>query len=687
VITTNFETGHVEAGPVETGLPIGGHGRALPRENVRYRPDIDGLRALAIAPVLLFHVDVRGFAGGYVGVDIFFVISGFLISQIIARQLASGDFSLAGFYAQRVRRIFPALFAMIAATIAVGSQILLPMDFGRLGISALSTTLFASNLYFARHTGYFGSGAEDSPLLHSWSLAVEEQYYILFPLLMLIVFRYGARYRLVCMALAAISFASCVLLVAWAPTDAFYLPISRAWEFLAGAVLGIGRVPQFRSQRQALVAGVAGAGLIGWAIFTFSAATVFPGFNALFPVVGAMLLIHSGGAGSVVSRVLSLPVPVFLGRISYSLYLWHWPMIVFWKYRTDGQWRAWEQAALIVASLIVAVLSWRFIEEPFRRSSKRDVHATFRFAAIMLVAGCSIGAFLHVSKGMPERMTPTVVALDAATQSMADLPKHCTGIAPVRERSLCAVGGGTARASFLLWGDSHAQALKPAFDHAADRLGMTGQIASYPACPTLLGLDRMDQPASHDCSEFNRLVIAMLATEPEITTVVLVSRWGLCANGERPEGGMPCYLGREPDDAMTFANNNLLFDSGLFATVEALKKMGKRVILMAPIPEFQSSVPKTLARASMYEEPMWLSLSHAQYLQRERPVLNAFALLQLRLGVTVVYPDRLLCRTGTCQMMVDGVPLYADDDHLSVRGSMMLSGMIEDAMRGVVSRS
>ena len=655
---------------------------AAPDAALGYRRDIDGLRALAVVPVLLFHVDLWPFSGGYVGVDIFFVISGYLIASIIGHDLAEGRFTLTGFYVRRIRRIFPALFVMIAFTILVGGLILLPLDYRRLGASALATTLFASNIYFARQSGYFGASAEEAPLLHSWSLAVEEQFYIVFPLLMLVGWRLGGRYRLLLSMVAGLSLLSAMHMVETAPASAFYLPHTRGWEFLGGAMLAVGRLPAFRSPQIANAAAATGAALIGWAVLRFSATTPFPGAHALFPVVGAMLILHAGRTGSLVSGALSKPVPVFIGRISYSLYLWHWPLIVFWKYRTDGSWEVWEQVLILMLSLLVAWASWRFVEEPFRRARSFPPARAFAFAGTLMTTGVGAGLLLYLSNGMPSRMNPSVVALDAATNSIAYLPEDCSGMASVQKDSLCVVGARKdAAPNFLLWGDSHAHALKPAFDRAGVALGLSGRIASYPACPTLLGIDRLDQPPSHDCSEFNRLVLQELATTPSVHTVILVSRWGLCANGKRPEGGKPCYLGRDEDDVRSFSADQQLFRSGLASTVATLSRMGKQVILVAPIPEFRRSVPETLARAILYNEPLRLTLTRTEYMQRQQRVFSAFDEMRARFGVTVVYPHQLLCRTGRCAMTAKGVPLYADDDHLSRQGSLLLTRMVYDALK------
>jgi peptidoglycan/LPS O-acetylase OafA/YrhL len=653
-----------------------------PARTVPYRPDIDGLRAIAVLAVLLFHLDIPRFSGGFVGVDIFFVISGFLIAALIARELAADRFSLAAFFERRIRRIFPALFAVVIAVTIVGSQLFLPTDFKRLGTSIVATTLFGSNLYFSQQSGYFGSNAAEVPLLHTWSLAVEEQYYIVFPLILAAIYRFrGARYTAPLLLMIAGSFVISVWMVRSMPTAAFYLPMSRAWEFLAGAVLGIGAIPAFGTMRQRSFAAVAGLLLIGWPIVTFSQATSFPGLNAVLPVAGSMLLLHAGDRQTFVASLLATAIPRQIGKISYSLYLWHWPIIVFWKYRTDTQWQPWEYAVVTLASFGSAALSWRFIEQPFRRSHPSGRRTAFRYALVAAGAICAMGVTLSRMQGFPSRMTPQVVALDAATRAMAHLPETCTGSAPARRRALCAIGTAGVAPSFLLWGDSHANAVLPAFEKAGRSLGLGGRIAFYPACPTLLGLDRLDQPARHDCSDFNDQVLATLRTMPSITTVFLVSRWGLCANGTRTEGGRPCYLGRRATDRQTFANDRLLFGQGLAATVRTLSAMGKTVVLVAPIPEFKASVPETLARAALFGTVPDLALRQHEYIERERIVLRDFAQLRRAFAVKVVYPHDVLCRKGACLAIADGIPLYADDDHLSRAGSLLLTDSVRDMLQ------
>jgi peptidoglycan/LPS O-acetylase OafA/YrhL len=654
-----------------------------------YRPDIDGLRAIAVLSVLFFHVGLSSFSGGYIGVDVFFVISGYLICSLVVRDLERGQFSILSFYGRRARRIFPALFLMIGAVIIVGGVTLLPIDYRRLGTSTVATTLFVGNLYFASHSGYFGLNAEEAPLLHTWSLAVEEQFYILLPLLALVTYRFlGRRYNLVFGTVALLSFISSLLMLKFMPVSAFYFPSARAWELLTGGLLAMGAFPAATSALNRTITGLLGLALIAWGVFQFSEMTRFPGGNALFPVLGSMLLIRSGGhGGSIANRLLGWAPLNFVGRISYSLYLWHWPIIVFWKYRTDGYWEPWEQAVVISLSLTIAILSWRYVEQPFRRLRSIRPRRGVAYAILTLVVGCSAGALLFSSDGMPSRMPTRVVALDQATNSMAVLPGACEGVKPMRRGELCTLGASDGRPpAFLLWGDSHAHAMMPAFDRAGRQLGLAGRIASYPACPSLLGVDRLDYPPSHDCSEYNRLVLEELREMPSVTTVFLVSRWGLCINKLRSEGGRPCYLGRSPQQPATFAATQLLFRQGLVDTVATLTGMGKRVVLVASVPEFHRNVPEALARATYFGETAGLDVSTADYLSRQRAVFGLFDMLHARYGARILYPHEVLCRTGRCQLIEHGVPLYADDDHLSETGALKLTSLVLAAMKEAESR-
>ena len=301
------------------------------QEGTPYRADIDGLRALAVLPVLFFHFHIKLFSGGFVGVDIFFVISGYLITQIIFADLKRDRFSIVTFYERRIRRIFPALLTVLAVTTLVAFTVLLPAEVEDYGKSLMAATISFSNVYFWSESGYFDAPASLKPLLHTWSLGVEEQFYLLFPLLMAWLYRNHRRYLPHVLIVAALaSFGAAVYVMQTNPSSAFYLPHLRAWELMIGAMLAIGMFPPLLKSWQRELAASVGFALIVFAVLTYTAATPFPGLNAVAPCVGAALILAAGQHGTtVVGRVLSLKPIVWVGLISYSLYLWHWPVMSF----------------------------------------------------------------------------------------------------------------------------------------------------------------------------------------------------------------------------------------------------------------------------------------------------------------------------------------------------------------------
>jgi peptidoglycan/LPS O-acetylase OafA/YrhL len=345
----------------ETVLP---GGRSRPA--LGYRADIDGLRAVAVVPVLLFHAGFPAFGGGFVGVDVFLVISGYLITANILGHSDGGRFSVIDFYARRIRRIFPALFAMLLGTAAIGLLVLLPGDLADLGREVSAATAFASNVLYWRETGYFEATAGQKLLLHTWSLAVEEQFYVAFPLLMYLAARADISRVLVIAGALALSFALALWGVRHEPAATFYLAPTRAWELLLGALLAAGAIPAPARRRVRDGLSLLGLGLIAWGVLAFSPRTPFPGASALVPCLGAALVIHAGAGGrSLGGRLLGSPATVFVGLISYSLYLWHWPLLVLAKYYAVRELTGAEVLAVLLLSVLVATVSWRFVERPF----------------------------------------------------------------------------------------------------------------------------------------------------------------------------------------------------------------------------------------------------------------------------------------------------------------------------------
>jgi peptidoglycan/LPS O-acetylase OafA/YrhL len=335
---------------------------------IKYRADIDGLRAIAVLAVLLFHTDVPGFTGGFVGVDVFFVISGYLITSIILKEIKAEQFSIARFYERRIRRIFPALFPVISFVLVVGAYLFDANAFKDLGQSIAATTLFSSNILFWRESGYFAAPSLQKPLLHTWSLAVEEQFYIFFPLSLMAIHRYLKGKYFVWLVIAFIlSLVASIYGVVYHPAATFYLVPTRAWELMVGSILALGVLPDLSKNWQRNALTISGLALILYSIVAYTEATPFPGIAALAPVMGSGLIIYSGKGGSHQAQKLFTARPlVFIGLISYSLYLWHWPLVAFTKYLLFRPFNGVDSAAIILASVLIASFSWKFIEQPFR---------------------------------------------------------------------------------------------------------------------------------------------------------------------------------------------------------------------------------------------------------------------------------------------------------------------------------
>ncbi|MEA3389551.1 acyltransferase family protein [Sphingobium sp. CCH11-B1] len=607
--------------------------------HIGYRRDIDGLRAFAILPVLLFHAHVPGFSGGYVGVDIFFVISGFLITGIIAREVDEGRFSLLRFYERRFRRIIPALSVMILAVLAVAAWLYLPGDLEGVPKSALAATLFASNLWFFTDTGYFAGGADVKPLLHTWSLAVEEQYYIGFPILLILIARYAPRRRGAIMAAAMLaSFALAAAMQRDTSGFTFYLLPARAWELLAGALLALGIVPPVsrRWMREAL--GLAGLLAIGATVLLYDKNSPFPGLGALPPVLGAAALLHcTPGTGT--GRLLSLPPLVATGLLSYSLYLWHWPLIVFTEYATDlplsgsGRW------IVIAASFASAYLSWRFVERPFRDSRKITGKAIFMITGLSVACLSSLSLALMTAGGWPTRFSPAVLAQVAGRDDFSPARKQCHD-SFMRDAAPCALGADVPPDA-LLWGDSHGVELAYALSLRARDQGHALIERTTSSCPPVLDYEAMDAR----CAQANRAAFAAIQANPAIRTVYLSAFW---ANGDF--------------DAPAFV-------AKLDRTVRRLRAAGRRVTIIGPVPPQPFDVPRRLAHLAQRGQLSEAKGVSRAFVDARTTHLRALFDRLRREGVGIIDPVAALCDRQNCVIQRDGKPLYFDSHHLSVSGA------------------
>lgn len=629
---------------------------------MRYRADIDGLRAIAVTAVILDHLGVPGVRGGYVGVDVFFVISGYLITSMIAPAAQARRFSIVDFYQRRVRRIAPAFFAMTAASSIAAWILMPPTDLARYGASVTATSTFSSNVLFWRQEGYFDIAAHGKPMLHTWSLAVEEQFYIVYPLLLAALYRW--RPRQVgpwLIALAGASLAACVWTTATAPRLAFYLTPLRGWELLAGAVLALELVPPAPRAWQRQLAATVGLGAVVGAIVGFSSATPFPGAHALLPVGGATLLIyaHAGdaAAATVVGRVLRARPVVFVGAISYSLYLWHWPVLVFARAWGDALTPA-HLAAVALATLALAALSWRFVEQPFRRRSTwATPRALFGGFAVATALTIGFGVATSMTRGWPGRVSAQVRALDhAATDFNHDRPRcHGYDRRPIAYDDKCVYGRPGVAPAVALWGDSMAAELAVALGRAADDHGRGLLYVSYSSCPPARELAFPDRPG---CRAHNREILARLAASTTITTVVLVAQY-------------------QRYDRLLGAR----FVASFGEVATALAAAGKRVFIVYPIPTPPGRAPMLLARAAMRgRAPATAAIARGAYDAENRATIAALDELTARPGIAAIRIADRLCDATRCPLYADGRVLYFDDRHLSVAGATFVMPLFRAAV-------
>ncbi|KTC17139.1 acyltransferase [Pseudomonas marginalis ICMP 9505] len=650
-----------------------------------YRRDIDGLRAIAVLAVVLFHFGVPGFTGGFVGVDVFFVISGYLITSIIWRERQVGRFSFVDFWARRARRILPALFVMMAATLAVGWLLLAPKDYEALGRSAHYQVTFTSNLLFARQHGYFDSASDIKPLLHTWSLAVEEQFYILFPLLLAVLSSRLKHWRLALFGVLLVSFGMSVWAVAHQPQKAFFLLHLRAWELLAGAMLAVMPLREWRAS-PALAQGVSlvSMALILIAVFGFDRHTPFPGAAALLPVLGVVGLIWANGQQhTAVGRLLSSRVMVGLGLISYSWYLWHWPVFVYANYAAVDGLSALELAGLMLLSLVLGYLSWRFVEAPFREkrllAGRKAILAAA--AAGILCLGFT-GLALREAKGVPWRLSEQALRYAQAKTWSPELMACMADKDTPDDRLFCHFGPKKRSTSALVWGDSHATALVPALEEGAKRHTISLAQTSFAGCVPLDGLENIAR-----CARFNQRVEKAMAAQ-SFTDVVLVARWSLYLYGQM--SGDKEHALKDPGTGQYVrAIAEQRFAEGLRERIKGLRAAGYHVWLVKEVPLQEIIVPYRLSRLAMMHRPVdGEGLPVAEHQKRQRFITQLFdELAAADRGVSVLDPAPLLCGAdGLCRVELNGRALYTDDNHLSDVGARHIEAFLEPLFNSLQSR-
>jgi peptidoglycan/LPS O-acetylase OafA/YrhL len=639
---------------------------------IAYRPEIDGLRAVAVGTVVLFHAGLGLFPGGFIGVDVFFVISGYLITSIIVRELDAGAFSLLSFYERRIRRIFPALLVVIVACLAFGAWRISPRDYDQMAETALAAIGFHSNFYFADKAGYFMPAAETMPLLHTWSLGVEEQFYVVAPLLLMMLWRTKARLVPVVAILFIAALITSVWDTAYDSETAFYLPHTRAVELMIGMVLGLGLVPEVRSPVGRQVLSAAGLLLILLAACLYTSKTPFPGAAALVPCVGSALVIHCAGGphgASWVGTLLSTSPFVWLGKISYSLYLWHWPVFAFAAYEWSET-SSITRVALILLSVILSIITYRYVEQPARTSRRlltpaRVYAAGLGSAAVVASAAAAIAA----TDGWPERLPKSVTLLDEKATTRGPALAGCYAVWKGKVEGPCRIGDPSKPAHVLLWGHSHAFALAAQFDAIGRELGIGVLMQGAGGCPPFLNKKILPKLSRRNCSAQTTKIPEVLK-QGTIRHVVIGARWAIYARTSTDE----VYDRRAAANVPAHVSDQLEthFAAALDQTVSYLRNAGLRVTLVGPVPELPIHLPSEMLKAQMRGRDLNFKFDFSRFTARQRFVLARLAASEKLSGVDVIYPDRLLCPLGKCTFVKNGFPLYRDEDHLNVYGTALL---------------
>ncbi|MFT6270767.1 MAG: peptidoglycan/LPS O-acetylase OafA/YrhL [Alphaproteobacteria bacterium] len=662
---------------------------------MKYRADIDGLRAVAVLTVILFHFGIPGFGGGFIGVDIFFVLSGYLIGSIILKQLNEERFSFTQFYFRRIRRLMPVFTVVMVVSFGLAYWLMLPADFREFGQSLATSTVYLSNFLFYREAGYFDTASHLKPLLHTWSLSVEEQFYIVFPFLAWFIFRVSRKWWTVTFAiLTVLSLAASIVYLPKDASAVFYLYPFRAWEMFLGVLLAAGSLPMIRRSSIINLLALVGSSLILVPTFLYTTQTPFPGLAALFPCLGTIIIIYCGNASnSIINKWLTNPVLVFIGKISYSLYLWHWPFYVFYVYYKVDFLTAIDIVLLLVATFGAAILSWRFIEIPFREgraifSKKAFSVFTATAAASALLVG--IGFYLHFSQGMPQRFSKEAVQFaDAAGDLFGDLT-GCVNIGntTLPELGFCEIDNALdAKKYTLIWSDSHGAAYKSGYELANVDKREPALLAWTGGCPPVFGVDKdesaFSQAFNEQCKFRNTAIEKLLLTDKRIDKLVLLGRWSYYYAGQ----------GVGVDDHNTIrlwpvGSENQVEDQSLFflesiqRTVEQLNEIGFKPYIVQQPPEFPRYLSEQVAFGFIRNKPEIMdnleqltTVTYSEVIARQGEINKLLEKLASENKIHLIKTHQFFCSQKACSLMIDGKPTYFDNNHVSTYGARKMSAM------------
>ncbi|MDB9973486.1 acyltransferase [Gammaproteobacteria bacterium] len=652
---------------------------------MKYRAEIDGLRALAVLPVILFHAGFEWFSGGFVGVDVFFVISGYLITTIIISEMAEGKFSIVNFYERRARRILPALFFVMAVCLPFAWLWLTPNELKDFGQSLVAVSTFSSNIFFWSESGYFATTNELKPLLHTWSLAVEEQYYILFPVFLMLTWRFGLRWILVILFVVFIISLGAAQWGSYnSPSFTFYMLPTRGWELLVGVFIAfyLNNKNYLKSKNLNQSLSLIGFCMVTYSIFSFNESTPFPSLYALIPTIGTGLIILCAIPQTIIYKVLSLRLFVGIGLVSYSTYLWHQPLLAFGRHGTLDNLSDFVIISVCIASIFFGWFSWRYVEKPFRQKNVLNRKSIFSFSIIGICLFSAIGLSIISFNGSMSRIPIEKFHsdyIDITGKHLTELQNDQCNISGVKSLpTLCKVGNTDAKPLLALIGDSHAYTLKGALEKLFKLNNSSFMQFTKNGCPPSINIIASEEK---NCRKYMDYVLTEIENS-NINTVILAARWGFYITDETYDnqiGGLE--IAREvkystlkvPFDADINIRREAILNS-YYKFIEKLHILGKRVIIVGPIPEHGWSVPERIAKryllsGEIYMEPISLGF----YDERFKEISDLFDKTQL-MSVQLIDTRNIFCGNGISCTSFDTVngALYFDDDHLSKNGARLV---------------
>jgi peptidoglycan/LPS O-acetylase OafA/YrhL len=663
---------------------------------IKYRKDIDGMRAVAVLAVIFFHISHNLLPGGFVGVDVFFVISGFLITKILVKSITQHDFKYSVFYIRRVRRIFPALFVMLLVCSIVALLIFSNENLHYFAKTLRASALQISNIFFQGNQNYFAPGNDTMPLLHTWSLGVEEQYYLVWPTVLLLLFKFRKNisnpfYTLIALSLLSLIYSEYLVLTSQ-QNMAFYSLLSRFWELGIGGILAFGKL-QITSKLWNEVWGFLGALCIVIAL-VFTNSNYFPGIEALLPCVGSGLLIVSASQHkTLVARFLENPILVFIGLISYSLYLWHWPIIIFYKaYTATVDISLLAGSGIVAVSILIAYLSWRFIENGFRKSHSLQQENLFSWALPRsikihfykpLLAAVGLMLFFTGLSYSLEGNGWNWRLLKPEDPKLYELNRYLSQYSISSEEKnlyVLTVGPNKKNPEVVVYGDSHAQAYGNAIISWAKKKKLSVHMITGDACPPLVGIKT--NPEQYQCGSSQQAFWSYLASHPRVRYVFLASRWSIHLYKLYGKNDFLLSDIHAEKRNVLVQQSKRIFRHHLAETVRKIPKH-IQIILMGDVPNIESSRVQQVKNYStlwayhmipesykVYATP----INHCEAGTRCKQTIS-FVRSTLRAvadkykNVTLFDPTPYLCAQGSCSIEKNGVVLYKNGDHLNSYGS------------------